>query len=194
MHRYLIAVMLSIVVLLGICGCGKKQNETTEATADAVVVTDPTEVVASEPISGVVASSVDDGDLDENGDVVAEDAYVIATAPQESKPAETKEPTSAIEEPEKNTTPTAATEPAETTLPTVPQETTPVITPGVTQELTEYEKYNAMSGEEQMAYMQSFDSIEAFFTWYNNAKAEYEAAHPDIEISDGVIDAGDLMG
>ncbi|MBR2223812.1 MAG: hypothetical protein IJ973_05750, partial [Christensenellaceae bacterium] len=57
---------------------------------------------------------------------------------------------------------------------------------------TSYEAYHAMSGEEQRAFMESFDDIEDFFAWYNNAKAEYEAKNPDIEITDGNIDLGGL--
>ena len=57
-----------------------------------------------------------------------------------------------------------------------------------------YEEYIAMSGEEQQKYMNSFSSIEAFFEWYNAAKAKYDAEHPSIEIGDGEIDLGDIIG
>lgn len=50
---------------------------------------------------------------------------------------------------------------------------------------TEYEKYMNMSGAEQKAFMESFDSIEAFFAWLNQAQAEYEALHPEIEVGSG---------
>lgn len=50
-----------------------------------------------------------------------------------------------------------------------------------------------MSGEEQQEFFESFDSVEAFFEWYNEAKAKYEAEHPSIEIGgDGKVDAGGL--
>lgn len=193
MYRYLIAVMLTFIVLLSMFGCGKKQEETTDTTTVPAVVTQPAEVTETEPVGGIVDSPFyDDGDLDENGEVVGAEDSVIATVPQETKPTETKEPENVTGEPD-DITPTSATEPAETTAPTVPQETKPVVIPGATQELTEYEKYNAMSGEEQMAFMQSM-GIEKFFAWYDKAKAEYEAAHPEIEIGDGVIDAGQLVG
>lgn len=85
------------------------------------------------------------------------------------------------------------TDPVETTAPaTEPQETTTPTNPSV--QMTDYEWYNSLSGEEQMAFMESFDSVPAFFDWYNNAKAEHEALHPDIEIGDGVIDLGGLVG
>lgn len=59
---------------------------------------------------------------------------------------------------------------------------------------SEYEAYHAMSGAEQKAYLESFESIEAFFEWYNAAKAEYEAAHPSIEIENGSVDLSQITG
>lgn len=59
---------------------------------------------------------------------------------------------------------------------------------------SEYEAYHAMSGAEQKAYLESFESIEAFFEWYNAAAAEYEAAHPDIEIENGSVDLSQITG
>ena len=58
--------------------------------------------------------------------------------------------------------------------------------------LLTYEEYWAMSGKEQQAYYESFDSVEDFFAWYNTAKAEYEAANPGIDAGDGEIDLGEL--
>ncbi len=53
----------------------------------------------------------------------------------------------------------------------------------------DYQRYNSLPGEEQMAFINSFPSIEDFFVWYNSAKAQYEAEHPDIEIGgDGNVD------
>ncbi len=55
---------------------------------------------------------------------------------------------------------------------------------------SEFERYNAMSGAEQQAFMESFETVEAFFEWYIDAKEAYEASRGDIEISgDEIIDA-----
>ena len=57
-----------------------------------------------------------------------------------------------------------------------------------------YEEYNNLSGEEQQKYFNSFANPADFFTWYNAAKAEYEASQDRIEIgNDGVIDLGDIV-
>lgn len=83
-----------------------------------------------------------------------------------------------------------------TTTPTTP--TTPVtpekpVTPPAQEEMT-YEKYNAMSGAEQQAYFNSFKNPADFFTWYNAAKAAYEASQDRIEIgAGGTIDLGELL-
>lgn len=50
--------------------------------------------------------------------------------------------------------------------------------------LTEYEEYNNMSGEQQKEFYDSFESPEDFFSWYEQAKAEYDSTRNDI-ILDG---------
>lgn len=56
-----------------------------------------------------------------------------------------------------------------------------------------YADYNAMSAASQRAYMESFENVEDFFDWYYDAKDAYDAAQPDIDVGDGVIDLEDLM-
>ena len=55
-----------------------------------------------------------------------------------------------------------------------------------------YEEYNALSGEEQEAYFNTFPSVESFFEWYNAAREEYEKNNTAIEIGDGTIDIGNF--
>lgn len=57
-----------------------------------------------------------------------------------------------------------------------------------------WEEYNALSGEKQYAYFQSFSDPMDFFAWQEEAKAAYDKAHPTIEVGkDGTIDLGDLV-
>ena len=56
-----------------------------------------------------------------------------------------------------------------------------------------YEEYMAMDGYEQEKYMKSFESIDAFFNWFNAAKDKYEEENPSIEIGDGPIDMEDII-
>lgn len=52
-----------------------------------------------------------------------------------------------------------------------------------------YESYEAMTEAQQIAFMEEFEDIAAFFDWYNAAKAEYEAQNPAIEVGEeGIID------
>lgn len=82
--------------------------------------------------------------------------------------------------------------------PTPPPESSDVVetSPYQPGELT-FEEYNAMSGKDQELYFKSFESVEAFFAWYNRVKAEYEAEHGGSGIiigGDGSINFGDLVG
>ena len=89
-------------------------------------------------------------------------------------------------EPEAPTTPkdnpaeTNPTEPdsSEGTEP-APSEPTPSVPPvanGVT-----YVEYYQMTGEQQQAFINSFDSIEAFFAWHTAAKEAYEESWTPID-------------
>lgn len=92
--------------------------------------------------------------------------------------------------------PTSEPEVTVTTVETTEAATQPATQP--TLELQEgqmeYEKFRDMKAAEQQAFLESFESLDAFFEWYNRVKEEYAAAHPSIEIGeDGVVDMGDLM-
>jgi len=45
-----------------------------------------------------------------------------------------------------------------------------------------WEEYNALSGEKQYEYFQSFSDPMDFFAWQEEAKAAYDKAHPTIEV------------
>ena len=100
------------------------------------------------------------------------------------------------------------TDPAqpEDQLPTVPEvpETTEPVQPDVTEptapetevdttNLT-YAQFHELTGIQQQEIMESFESIEAFFLWYDQAKAEHEKENPPIEIEDGQIDLEKIPG
>ena len=171
-------VCVITVMLLILAGCGKQNvvEPTTvapETTAEAIPVPATTE----ESIPGVEDSIFDD-----------------ETVPT----TEETQPQTEVTEPQETTKPTEATKPTETSKPeeTQPQETAPATEPSqpAAKPQTAYESFQNMSADEQQAYMESFESIDAFFTWYNDAKAEYEAANPPIDVGDGSVDMGELMG
>ena len=64
---------------------------------------------------------------------------------------------------------------------------------GSSKELTEYEKYELMTPEEQQAYYESFDSPEDFFAWYNAAREAYEEANRGVDVEGETIDLGKYL-
>lgn len=57
-----------------------------------------------------------------------------------------------------------------------------------------YEEYHAMTPTNQRLYMESFNDPEAFFNWYNAAYEKYLKDHPAIDVGNGSVDIGDLIG
>lgn len=55
-----------------------------------------------------------------------------------------------------------------------------------------YEMYMAMSGEDQKKVIDMFSTPEDFVKWFKAVEAQYKAEHPDIEIGDGNINAGEI--
>ena len=182
MNRRIVALLLAVVMLLSLAAC-KKQKPSDETTV-------PVEVIA-----GV--------------EEVPDDFWEELT-PAEQETEETKE-TAATEETEA-TQETTATDPTDGNSPTEetkapaatedPKEnqdaTTEATEPSAPEysdtKLSQYEWYQELSGEEQVAYMNSFDSVADFFAWYNAAKDEYEKQNPSVEIGGGSIDLGDIIG
>lgn len=57
----------------------------------------------------------------------------------------------------------------------------------------DYQTFQSLTGAEQRAYQESFESLDAFFEWYNAAKEAYDKENPTIEIDgSGVVDMGTL--
>ena len=111
---------------------------------------------------------------------------IFNTEPSTQPTETTAAPTQPTTEPAQPTEPsTQPTEPA--TQPTEPSEEDPLV--------AQYEAFQAMSPNEQMQYMESFSSMEAFFSWYNAAKDAYGKANPSIEIGgDGSVDLDQILG
>lgn len=167
----------------------------------------------TDPTGHYAYGGVSDSMWDEEEEIDATEAEKKSVADNKTNSSQnnvkTTEPTKAKEE-NKPTNPTEATKPSEATKPaesTKPTEgTKPTETTKPTEEddrisaelgtaempddweLTEYEKYMAMSPEAQQEFFNSFGSVDAFFQWLQDAKAEYEANQDYIEIGGGPID------
>ena len=168
-------VCISLAVFLLLAGCGKKKApvETTAATQATTAETTAEPTVTEESIPGLEDSIFDD--------------ETEPTVEETKSRTESAEPATKATEPSR---PVETTEPTETTKPAAPSE--PPKSENTV--VSEYEKFQNMSASQQQEFMQTFDSLDAFFAWYNNAKAEHKAANPPIDIGDGTIDLGALMG
>ena len=147
----------------------KKQTEAPTEGTEATEMTEPSEEATEEPTEPVATESKPQVQV--QGGVVESDETIPDVPDGDDKPVESTQP------------PVKETEPKET-KPKGEQSIGPDMS-------TSYEEYEAMSGEEQTMFYYSFSSADAFVSWYNAAKAEYEA-NIDREYigADGVIDIG----
>ena len=162
--KKLIVLLLALLILL--VGCKSKDNTATNVTEAPVVATEATAPAET------MHPALTDNPFDDNW----------------TDPVETEAPT---EEPKETEAPKTTEPPKATEEPTQPP-TTPTVAPESSK--MDYDKYMSMSAQEQSDYMNSFESVDAFFDWYNAAKAEHDAQNNDIEIGNGSFDLGELEG
>ena len=159
--KLITATCLLVCLLLTACGPANTDNNSGSSSTTV-------------PSSGVVQGGVEDN-------IVFDDEPPINDT---SKPSTgTSVPSSTAPSTQATQASKPATQPE--TQPSTTQPTTPTTKPVTT--LT-YEQFQAMTGAEQRAYQESFESIDAFFVWYNAAKETYEQENPPIEIGgDGTV-------
>ena len=186
----LLAVTAAIVAAVILCdtpGGGADETFPNQAgIEDSIFDSDPVETKApvetaapdvTEDTVPVPGSTIPDGPADTD---------VGLQNPDVDVPSETIQPSQtepAVTEP-------VATEPQQP-QPTEPAETEPAQIP---EGELDYETFVALDPAVQRAYMESFESMDAFFEWYNAAKETYEQEHPALDVGDGVIDVEDLLG
>lgn len=199
-----IFVCLMLAALLALSGCRKDTRETTPSEEGSL----PPET--TEVQSGPVQDSI----FDDEGNVTGqtqpageENEDKDSTQPTEDK--DDKDSTQPTEDKDKN--PTEATRPGENPpdsdgpvdppAPDDPDPTSPATkdpeptgNPGNNDtvevpdpEDVDYREFMDMTPAEQQAFMESFESIEAFFEWYEAAKAKYEEENPPIDVGDGNV-------
>lgn len=198
MNKKWIVLVLILVVAAALLlkGCAfDEKTQTPEVTATPEATAAPETAGEAEPteipvIPGTVynpeggVENLDDDVDPTTGATVQATAKPTAVATEKPTAAPTVKPTA---------TPKATATPAATKAATAkPTEAPKVELPEFG--TTEYEKYLAMSATQQEKFIKSFDSVVDFVNWYNDALAEFERLHPDIEINDGEIDIGDLLG
>ena len=176
-----ILIICLLLILTFVSGCVTNSPiETTNATTNMGNENVTTEVINTteqiEPEDTVVPTSVNSTE-GTNADATEPGTSIIPTTSNKFPDDNTTEPEQQIPT-TVNTVPTTENTPETNTTepPQTPETTTPAVTePETTAPITvTYPEYLAMSGQDQAAFIDSFDSLEAFFAWLNQAKAEYE--------------------
>lgn len=165
MNKRIFTILIGTIIIISLASCGNK-NENTAQVSQAFEIPAPTDV------PGTIANVFTEDDFEE----IKQPSITAVETEQPSAP-----PTEATDSVEETPAPTSS--PAES------PENNPITAPST----TAYEQYNAMSGDEQIAFMESFDSVDAFVAWYNAAQAEYNASRPAIEVEGGVIDMSEII-
>lgn len=186
-------VLLLVFIMIVLMGCGEKNEE-----EQIESVSSETEATVYETVTETIPGLEDS----------IFDTELQTTEPEETEREVTeldKKEESGIKQPENQAT---STKPSSTS-PTTPsakddQANEPTTKPGTEDgetkndstavQISDYEKFHDMSAAEQQAYIEACGDIDAFFEWYNNAKEEHEAANPPIEVGDGNVDMGDIIG
>ncbi len=167
----LIVLAALAVLIIGVKSCSRK--------AEAPAVEDQKSAVPEQ--SAVVEQPVSADEVKEANDAETE------TATEEAAPAETEPP--AVEEtapPEENDTEERVDWGDVGIVGGTPSE--PTVVP-ITEDTawTEWDTFISLSPDQQDAFMQSFESIDAFVAWMTSAQAAWAAAHPMEEIGPGSV-------
>ena len=191
--KKLLAVMMVFALLLALNACGKKNTEQTETNAPE---TEAPAILVPEENAGVDATEKNE-ETEAATEATEADTPVVDNPFGEVEGEDTPTQPAATEpkptEKHDNDKKPQETKPAGDKNPT--DSTKPTEKPGSgDSDAVTYEEYMQMTATEQRDYMESFESVDAFFAWYNAAKAEYDAQNPDIEVGNGSIDMGDIIG
>lgn len=167
MNRRFYVLTLSIAVLITLASCAAKDPEGTGSLMTAPSsITEPSDPPDPTKDNGVVAGAPDVSDEDPDVDESQPELETEATDPTED-----------------------ATIPTED-VDRDPSETSTEPTGGT----TSYLEYMNMTADQQESFISSFESMDAFMVWFNNAKAEYDSTGGAIDVGSGSVDLGTVPG
>ncbi|MBR4109313.1 MAG: hypothetical protein IKK41_03215 [Oscillospiraceae bacterium] len=167
-RNFLLFLMIAVLIFSTFVGCGDSNTDTEPETTNA------TQAPTNDTFFGEETE-----DTLPNVDTLTLPEFNKMTAEQQQAVMNTFETTDEFFEwydeivqhyedyVEQQKNPTEDTTNNETTETTVPNVSVPPA------DKMTYVVYNAMSADEQLAFINSFESIDAFFVWYNTAKEEY---------------------
>ena len=189
MVKKIILAVLLVALLIAVFALARLVDRDVDVAGEQTNEETQTQQTEEVLLPGLEDSFSDD-EWDEEIEPTEEEATEAAEDEETTDPAEEMDTTDPTTGKDAATTKPGTTE--ETTKPTQPGsgsgETTTPNKPESSK--ISYEEYESMSAAQQKDYMNSFGSVENFFDWYNNAKEEYDAKNPDIEIEDGKVEIG----
>ncbi len=192
MYKKILAILMLAVMLLSFCACSANDTETGEIAGDDNVVNNETTETPndnnpeSQPSKDNNATDtvVDQTRPDTNGNTVTETPVDDNNSVSDEKENEGT-----------TTTPGSIGTPSDGIISDDPHKTEPEQQPGVNSPANPdptfdpsgytYRDYQDMTGEEQEAFFDNFESVEKFFEWLNAAKAQDEILNPSKDIIDG---------
>ena len=167
MRNYSAKLWISLLLVLCFClclnGCKEASNQPEQTENQAQNQQTPAESAAGTPTENIPQET--DSETVRIPSVTESDIVVTETI---------------------NTDPSEPTEPAESENSTT-ENTTSADNEEIDPLVLEYINYYNMSGEEQQNFIDSFGSIEAFFTWHTAAKQAYENNRTPIDGSKPII-------
>lgn len=181
----LLAMFCAMLTLLSLAACGKTA---TNAPEDTTSQSEPVkEEDRKDPeIQAGVGERGDYGD-EETPSPEATQPARDQEKPEAVKPEATKPEGRPEDKPESKPEETKPAAPEES-QPSSPEETLPPELMGMS-----YDRYMAMTGEEQEAFARTFEELGDFIAWWNAAKEYDKRDEESVEIKDGVIDLGQLI-
>lgn len=178
MNRNPAKLLALLLALLALTACGKKQDKVTETTAS----------LESQP-------QLETRETLPEGLAYRDEVEGLFAELETTTPAETTAITSGKSDTSKQDTSKSDTTKAETTVPTEGKaETTPPTEAPASESCgCEYERFSAMSPEEQEAYAENFSSVREFVEWCNAAQAEHTAHSNIVTVEGGTLDLSDYI-
>lgn len=183
MNRNYAKLLALLLALLALTACGKKQDMTTEAT------------VSQESQPHLETRETLPEGLAYRDEVDALLAAIEETASETTTSAETMANNFGKSDTLKQDTSKSDSSKAENTVPTESKAevNTPTEVPMQTSCGCEYERFSAMSPEEQEAYAENFASVKEFVEWCNAAQAEHNAHSNIITVEGGTLELSDYI-
>ena len=187
MNRKILALILALAAVVVVLALSLN-NQTPAVDDPGVETTDDApnmpgvedSIFDDEPVETQKPAETNAPDTNDAPDATAEDPNALEDDPP--FPEGGNAPTQGTESDQPSETEPTVTEPAQTEPVQIPEGE------------IDYETFTAMDPALQRAYMESFESMDAFFEWYNAAKEAYEQEHPSIDVGDGIVDLEELVG